>query len=128
MRPHIVVVASPVFQCQACLHERGEQGLVQELIPQATIEAFNKGILHRLAGCDLVPANLGLISPAQNGVAGGVVGGLTAMPGALPTNWCDLRGVAKEVQRGEVQPFIAAMRCCCFRPDLKNYPTGSSSI
>ena len=34
------------------------------------------------------------------GFAGGVVGGLTAMPGSLPIIWCDLRGVPKEHQRG----------------------------
>jgi uncharacterized protein len=44
------------------------------------------------------------------GFAGGLVGGLTAMPGALPTIWCDLRGVPKDQQRGVVQPFIAAMQ------------------
>ena len=33
------------------------------------------------------------------------------MPGALPTIWCDLRGLAKNEQRGLVQPFIAAMQC-----------------
>jgi uncharacterized membrane protein YfcA len=32
------------------------------------------------------------------------------MPGALPTIWCDLRGLAKEAQRGMVQPFIATMQ------------------
>ena len=40
------------------------------------------------------------------GFAGGLVGGLTAMPGSLPIIWCDLRGLSKEQQRGEVQPFI----------------------
>jgi uncharacterized protein len=40
------------------------------------------------------------------GFAGGLIGGLTAMPGSLPIIWCDLRGVSKEQQRGEVQPFI----------------------
>jgi uncharacterized membrane protein YfcA len=44
------------------------------------------------------------------GFAGGLIGGLTAMPGALPTIWCDLRGVSKERQRGMVQPFILAMQ------------------
>jgi uncharacterized membrane protein YfcA len=47
---------------------------------------------------------------AAVGFAGGLVGGLTAMPGALPTIWCDLRGVPKDQQRGLVQPFIAAMQ------------------
>jgi hypothetical protein len=48
---------------------------------------------------------------AAVGFAGGLVGGLTAMPGALPTVWCDLRGLAKDHQRGLIQPFIAAMQC-----------------
>jgi uncharacterized membrane protein YfcA len=44
------------------------------------------------------------------GFGGGLVGGLTAMPGALPTIWCDLNGVPKTQQRGLVQPFIAVMQ------------------
>jgi uncharacterized protein len=44
------------------------------------------------------------------GFGGGLIGGLTAMPGALPTIWCDMQGVPKEQQRGVVQPFIAAMQ------------------
>ena len=47
---------------------------------------------------------------AMVGFAGGFVGGLTAMPGALPTIWCDLRGLPKNEQRGLVQPFIAMMQ------------------
>jgi uncharacterized protein len=44
------------------------------------------------------------------GFAGGLVGGMTAMPGAFPIIWCDLRGLSKEHQRGEVQPFILTMQ------------------
>jgi uncharacterized protein len=44
------------------------------------------------------------------GFAGGLVGGLTAMPGALPVIWCELRGLSKEHQRGLVQPYILAMQ------------------
>ncbi|HEX9469366.1 MAG TPA: sulfite exporter TauE/SafE family protein [Bradyrhizobium sp.] len=44
------------------------------------------------------------------GFGGGLIGGLTAMPGALPTIWCDMLGVPKNQQRGLVQPFIAAMQ------------------
>ena len=50
------------------------------------------------------------LSHAAVGFAGGFVGGLTAMPGALPTMWCDLQGMPKDEQRGLVQPFIAAMQ------------------
>jgi uncharacterized protein len=44
------------------------------------------------------------------GFGGGLIGGLTAMPGALPTIWCDMHGMTKNQQRGLVQPFIAAMQ------------------
>jgi uncharacterized protein len=44
------------------------------------------------------------------GFGGGLIGGPTAMPGAIPTIWCDMHGVPKNEQRGLVQPFIAAMQ------------------
>ena len=44
------------------------------------------------------------------GFGGGLLGGLTAMPSALPTIWCDMHGLSKNQQRGLVQPFIAAMQ------------------
>ena len=44
------------------------------------------------------------------GFGGGLIGGLTAMPGAIPTIWCDMRGMPKSDQRGLVQPFIAIMQ------------------
>ncbi len=47
---------------------------------------------------------------ATAGFVGGLLGGLTAMPGAIPAIWCDLRGIAKDEQRGMVQPYIAAMQ------------------
>jgi len=50
------------------------------------------------------------VSDGAVGFAGGLVGGLTAMPGAVPTMWCDLQGMPKEAQRGLVQPFIAVMQ------------------
>ena len=44
------------------------------------------------------------------GFGGGLIGGLTAMPGALPTIWCELRGMPKDDQRGLVQPYNAALQ------------------
>src|SRR5207247_5954785 len=44
------------------------------------------------------------------GFGGGLIGGLTAMPGALPTIWCDMHGIPTNQQRGLVQPFIAVMQ------------------
>jgi uncharacterized membrane protein YfcA len=52
----------------------------------------------------------GAVTQAVIGLAGGVVGGLTAFPGALPTMWCDLRGLPKDTKRGLTQPFIATMQ------------------
>lgn len=46
------------------------------------------------------------------GFGGGFVGGLTAMPGALVTVWCDLQNRTKTSQRGVVQPFILSMQIC----------------
>ena len=44
------------------------------------------------------------------GFAGGLVGGLTAMPGAVLAIWCDAHAMPRTAQRGVVQPFIAAMQ------------------
>ena len=55
-------------------------------------------------------------SSARNALIG-FGGGLTAMPGALPTIWCDMHGFSKNQQRGLVQPFIAAMQIFCTRAD-----------
>jgi uncharacterized protein len=63
---------------------------------------FRPGLAHRLQ------MNSG--RNALIGFSGGFVGGLTAMPGAIPTIWCDIHGVPKTEQRGMVQPFIAAMQ------------------
>jgi uncharacterized membrane protein YfcA len=52
-------------------------------------------------------------SPATEvavGFLGGLVGGLTAMPGAVPVLYCDCTGAGKEVQRAKVQPFILTMQ------------------
>jgi len=52
----------------------------------------------------------GELRHALVGFGGGLIGGLTAMPGALPTIWCELRGMPKDDQRGLVQPYITAMQ------------------
>ena len=44
------------------------------------------------------------------GFAGGITGGATAMPGAIPTIWCNLKGLSKIQQRAVIQPFILLMQ------------------
>ena len=65
-------------------------------------------MLLRPAPLRLTPATVS--RSAIIGLAGGVVGGLTAMPGALPTIWYDLQGLSKERKRGLTQPFIFSMQ------------------
>ena len=50
------------------------------------------------------------VGHAAVGFAGGLVGGLTAMPGAVLAIWCDAHAMPKISQRAVVQPFIAAMQ------------------
>jgi len=42
--------------------------LVQALVAQATVEALDEAILHRLARCNVVPLDATLLLPGQNGV------------------------------------------------------------
>jgi hypothetical protein len=41
---------------------------VEALIAQAAVEAFDKAILHRFAGCDVVPFHTVLLPPSQNSI------------------------------------------------------------
>jgi uncharacterized membrane protein YfcA len=52
----------------------------------------------------------GRVSEVAVGFLGGVTGGATAFPGAIPTMWCTARGLAKAQQRGIVQPYILTMQ------------------
>ena len=63
MRSVGIVVNPPFFDDLACLAEVGEQVLVEALVTQAAIEAFNKAFLHRFSGRDVVPFNVMLLLP-----------------------------------------------------------------
>jgi hypothetical protein len=57
--------------------EAEEQGLIQEFVPQAALEALADPVLHRPAWCDEVPGHLVLGYPGENcvrGELGAVVG------------------------------------------------------
>ena len=45
-----------------------------------------------------------------SGFIGGVTGGAIAFPGAVPTIWCCMQGMAKTEQRALTQPFILIMQ------------------
>src|SRR5208283_1276778 len=69
VRARPVVIRPPTPKGNASLGQRGEQHLIQKLIPQAAVEAFDEGVLHRLAWRDVVPCDMALIGPCQDGVA-----------------------------------------------------------
>jgi uncharacterized membrane protein YfcA len=52
----------------------------------------------------------GRLADGAIGWVGGVMGGLAALSGAVPTVWCQLRGWPKVEQRGVYQPYIVVMQ------------------
>lgn len=76
VRPVVVVVIAPVVDDAAHVAETGEEVLRQALVAEAAVEAFDVGVLHRLAGwmkrsstplvaahrCTALPANSGPLS------------------------------------------------------------------
>ena len=51
----------------------------------------------------------GRVADAAVGIAGGMMGGLGGFAGVLPTLWCTLRGLDKDVQRAIIQNFNLAV-------------------
>ena len=70
----------------------------------------------------------GVHRTALIGFGGGLIGGLTAMPGAIPTIWCDMRGMPKSDQRGLVQPFIAIMQLLALALLLERHSLSSRVV
>ena len=56
----------------------------------------------------------GRVADAAVGRSGGVMGGLGGFTGVLPTLWCTLRGLDKDVQRAIIQNFNLAMLLVTF--------------
>lgn len=70
VRSLLVVVEPPVLQHGAGVRQRSEEGLVQQLVAQPAVEALVVAVLLGLAGRDVVPADAGVVGPAQDGVGG----------------------------------------------------------
>jgi hypothetical protein len=66
----LVVVEAPGFDDVSCLIQRSEQVLVEAFIPVLAIEAFDVGVLHRLAGTDEVQLDAFLVCPGIQRLAG----------------------------------------------------------
>lgn len=92
-------------------------------------------IVAAYAGYTFFRPTLSYVSDMQNGsrnaligFGGGLIGGLTAMPGAVPTIWCDMHGMSKTQQRGLVQPFIAAMQIVALALMLSHHDLSSNVL
>src|SRR6185437_6184080 len=70
MRPCGVVVGNPSNDDFPSLIEIKKQALVEKLITHTPVEGFDVAVLHRLAGCDVVPFHPMLFAPAQDRVRG----------------------------------------------------------
>lgn len=65
-----IVVMCPVTNCDPSMHEVTEHGFVEQLVPYPPVKAFDKPILHRLSGRNVVPIDLVIETPAQHRIAG----------------------------------------------------------
>lgn len=63
-----IEIVDPFFDRRAGVIQTLEQGLVQELVTHATVETLDEGVLHRLARLDVVPVDVALGTPGQDGV------------------------------------------------------------
>jgi len=70
MRPDCIVVIAPERQLSPCVIDAVEDFLVEQLVPQAAVEAFDERVLLRFAGIDVVPRHGILVSPLQDCPAG----------------------------------------------------------
>lgn len=93
------------------------------LLPRLDVPLFKAclgGLLVIWCPAMLMAGNLPRVSAggrAADGVAGlvgGVCGGLGAFTGAIPTLWCTLRGLEKDVQRSVIQNFNLSMLLVTF--------------
>ena len=66
--PHLVEVAPPGFHLGAGVRQGAEQSLVQQFVAQLAVEALAEAVLLGLAGSDVMPADLVLVGPFQDGV------------------------------------------------------------
>lgn len=70
VRPVLVVILLPFRDCGAGLSEQRKQSLVEALVAEAAVEAFDEAVLHWLAGGDVMSVDLGLVAPFEDGHAG----------------------------------------------------------
>lgn len=65
-----VVVSQPISQGDTGIGQAREQGFIEHLVPEPTIERCNERVLHRLSRSDVMPVNLVPIGEPQDGIRG----------------------------------------------------------
>ena len=70
VRPDVIVVVPPAFDHGTRLGEAAEDLLVQALVSQLAVEAFDEAVLLGLARSDVVPVHAGAVGPFEHDPAG----------------------------------------------------------
>ena len=70
MRPDIVVVVAPKGPRATGISEAVGYFFIEAFIAQATVEGLDIAILLRFAGVDVMPLDLVVVGPFQDGLAG----------------------------------------------------------
>jgi len=87
-----VVVDPPFLDDLTSLVEVCKQVLVEAFVAQPAVEAFDKAVLHRLAGRDVVPLDSKLLLPGQDRIRG-ELGAVAPTEGRI----CDRRAGARSL-------------------------------
>ena len=70
MLSDVVVIVSPESQLPPRIIQTVEDLLVEQLVAQAAVEAFDEGILLRFARIDIIPINIVIAGPLQDRTTG----------------------------------------------------------
>jgi hypothetical protein len=65
VRTPVVVVVDPIRDAASGVIEAEEQGFIEKLISHTSFQALDEGILDRLARCDEVPVDAGVLAPSM---------------------------------------------------------------
>lgn len=104
MRAVVVVVVAPGRDQLAGLADAVVQVLFQALVPEPAVNAFDEAALHPFAGHDMVPLDIPVFLPFEDGIRGE----LRAVVGERPNNQIkNLRQPAQQRARKQ-QRFVSA--------------------
>lgn len=64
----VVIIAPPCVDEEFGVAKAVEEMLVETFVAQASVEAFNKAVLHRFSRCNEVPGHTALLAPFEDDV------------------------------------------------------------